>query len=77
MSTTYAYCYPLLNVIIFYQFLSVPNHTKGLPLYFFFVSVSGHVKEGELMAVMGTSGAGKTTLFNALMFQNLEGIQVE
>ena len=28
------------------------------------------------MAVMGTSGAGKTTLFNALMFQNLEGIQV-
>jgi ABC-type multidrug transport system ATPase subunit len=67
----------LLNVIIFYQFLSVPNHTKGLPLYFCFVSVSGHVKEGELMAVMGTSGAGKTTLFNALMFQNLEGIQVE
>jgi ABC-type multidrug transport system ATPase subunit len=50
---------------------------KGLPLYFCFVSVSGHVKEGELMAVMGTSGAGKTTLFNALMFQNLEGIQVE
>ena len=57
---------------------SQSNHMKGLPLYiFFFVSVSGHVKEGELMAVMGTSGAGKTTLFNALMFQNLEGIQVE
>ena len=41
-----------------------------------FVLVSGHVEQGELLAVMGTSGAGKTTLFNALMFQNLQGIKV-
>ena len=38
--------------------------------------VSGHVEEGELLAVMGTSGAGKTTLFNTLIFQNLQGLKV-
>ena len=41
-----------------------------------FSLVSGHVEEGELLAVMGTSGAGKTTLFNSLMFQNLQGLKV-
>ena len=41
-----------------------------------FSLVSGHVEPGELLAVMGPSSAGKTTLFNALMIQNLKGIKV-
>ncbi len=38
--------------------------------------VSGHVTSGQLVAVMGTSGAGKTTLFNTLMYQNMNGLEV-
>ncbi len=38
--------------------------------------MSGYVNRGELVAVMGPSSAGKSTLFNALTFQNLSGLQV-
>jgi len=41
-----------------------------------FVLVSGHVEAGKPLAIMGPSSAGKTTLFNALMIQNLKGIKV-
>ncbi len=37
--------------------------------------VTGHVNQGELMAVMGPSAAGKSTLFNALTYRNLGGLQ--
>ena len=42
----------------------------------FSCTVSGNVKQGELMAVMGPSAAGKSTLFNALTYRNLAGLQV-
>ncbi len=38
--------------------------------------VSGYVNRGELVAVMGPSAAGKSTLFNALTYQNLSGLKV-
>jgi ABC-type multidrug transport system ATPase subunit len=39
-------------------------------------SVSGEVKQGELMAVMGPSAAGKSTLFNVLTYRYLGGLEV-
>ncbi len=38
--------------------------------------VSGYVNSGEVVAVMGPSSAGKSTLFNALTYQNLSGLNV-
>ncbi|CAG2105895.1 unnamed protein product, partial [Medioppia subpectinata] len=40
-------------------------------------NVSGCVKSGQLMAIMGASGAGKTTLMNVLTQRNLSDITVE
>jgi len=40
-------------------------------------NVSGYVNKGELLAVMGPSAAGKSTLMNALSFQNLNGINLD
>ena len=45
-------------------------------IYFRHIVVSGYVNKGELLAVMGPSAAGKSTLMNALSFQNLNGINV-
>lgn len=45
--------------------------------YLQFISVSGYANKGELLAIMGPSSAGKSTLLNALAFQNLNGLQVE
>jgi len=36
----------------------------------------GVMKPGELVAVMGASGAGKSTFMNALLFRNLSGLEV-
>ena len=42
--------------------------------YIYFLA-TGYIREGELMAVMGPSAAGKSTLFNALTYRNLGGLQ--
>ncbi len=42
----------------------------------FGLQVSGYVNKGELVAIMGPSAAGKTTLLNALMLQNISGLKV-
>ncbi|KKA27193.1 hypothetical protein TD95_002116 [Thielaviopsis punctulata] len=43
----------------------VKDHATGAPLAIL-DSVSGHVKAGEMLAIMGPSGSGKTTLLNVL-----------
>ena len=37
---------------------------------------SGQAAPGDLLAILGSSGAGKTSLLNALTFRNLAGLQV-
>ncbi|XP_054160395.1 protein white-like [Oppia nitens] len=40
-------------------------------------NVSGEAKSGQLMAIMGSSGAGKTTLMNALAQRNVSDVSLE
>ena len=35
------------------------------------------MRPGELLAIMGASGAGKSTMLNALTFRNLGGLDVQ
>ena len=35
------------------------------------------MRPGELLAIMGASGAGKSTMLNALTFRNLSGLDVQ
>ena len=39
-------------------------------------TVSGYVKPGELVAIMGASGAGKSTMLNTLTYRNMDGLEV-
>ena len=39
-------------------------------------NVSGYTPPGSLMAIMGSSGAGKTTLMNILAQRNLRGLEI-
>lgn len=39
-------------------------------------SVSGEVRPGKLVAIMGASGAGKTSLMNVLTFRNIRSLAV-
>ncbi|XP_015785598.1 protein white isoform X2 [Tetranychus urticae] len=40
-------------------------------------NITGHVKPGNLLAILGASGAGKTTLLNVLTGQNLNSLTIE
>ena len=40
------------------------------------IAVSGYLKPGGLVAIMGASGSGKSTMLNALTFRNTKGLDV-
>eukprot|EP00092_Neocalanus_flemingeri_P034993 GFUD01038077.1.p1 GENE.GFUD01038077.1~~GFUD01038077.1.p1 ORF type:complete len:636 (+),score=147.35 GFUD01038077.1:90-1997(+) len=40
------------------------------------VAAAGEASPGDLLAILGSSGAGKTSLLNALTFRNLAGLEV-
>ena len=39
-------------------------------------NVSGIARPGEVLAIMGASGAGKSTFLNTLLFRNIQGLKV-
>jgi len=45
-------------------------------MHIFLTLANGYIRKGELMAVMGPSSAGKTTLFNALTMQGINELSV-
>ncbi|XP_065199289.1 protein white-like [Sycon ciliatum] len=49
---------------------------KGLPAKVILDSINGEVKAGSLLAIMGASGAGKTTFLNLLTDRTASGLQV-
>ncbi|CAG2101407.1 unnamed protein product [Medioppia subpectinata] len=61
--------------------------SRGIPLPFrkgdhkpsahILINVSGQTKSGQLLAIMGSSGAGKTTLINVLTRRNLSEMVVK
>ena len=71
----------------------IPNSTPGVDLIWRNISASvksrngknkiilknlnGMVKAGQLVAIMGASGAGKTTFLNVLAHQNIKSYQLE
>ncbi|CAG2114057.1 unnamed protein product [Medioppia subpectinata] len=51
--------------------------SKDKPAVHILKNVSGQAKSGELLAIMGSSGAGKTTLNNVLTQRNLSEVTVK
>ncbi|XP_061185805.1 protein white-like [Saccostrea echinata] len=49
------------------------NSSRKLLLH----NVSGEIKPGRLVAIMGASGAGKTTLMNVLTFRNIRSLSID
>ena len=39
-------------------------------------NVSGVARPGEVLAILGASGAGKSTFLNTLLFRNMQGLNV-
>jgi len=52
--------------------ITVANKSGGLIVD----TAAGQAEPGSLLAILGSSGAGKTSLLNALTFRNLDGLQV-
>jgi len=42
-----------------------------------FSLVTGYVKAGSHLTIMGASGSGKTTLFNVLNHRNIKELKIE
>ena len=41
------------------------------------ITTKGCVRSGDLMAVMGSSGAGKSTMMNILTRRNIQGLKID
>lgn len=54
-------------------FKSKTSHNELIPII---KNVTGHVDSGHLLAIMGASGAGKTTFLNVLTGRNLRNLDV-
>ena len=49
---------------------------KGEPEKLLLSNISGVAKPGEVLAILGASGAGKSTFLNTLLFRNTQGLKI-